>query len=142
MKNNHSLYYHEVYKALICNKIFLIIIIATIIQIFTYKNITVYEDSVDYFYNIYVEKINGTNNLHAEEVIQKEENKFKKLEKDLLEAQEAFEESKITETGYENVQSEYNAHRNEREALKQLIEQRDYLIELRENKKINGWFFK
>lgn len=140
MKNNHSLYYHEVYKALICNKIFLIIIIATIIQIFTYKNITVYEDSVDYFYNIYVEKINGTNNLHAEEVIQKEENKFKKLEKDLLEAQEAFEESKITETGYENVQSEYNAHRNEREALKQLIEQRDYLIELRENKKINGWF--
>lgn len=139
-KKNHSLYCHEMYKTLIYNKMLLMLIVVTIIQVFTYKNITVYNDAVDYFYNMYVEKINGTDDAKTERMIKKEKNKFNKLEQDLLDAQEAFNNGKITEIGYENIQSECNAHKSEREAFEQLIEQRDYLIKLKKNKKINGWF--
>ncbi len=140
MQTNHSLCCHELYKTLINNKIILMIIAVAIIQIFTYKNITVYNDAVDHFYNIYVEKINGTNDSKAESLIKKEESKFDKFEQELIDAEAALNSGKITEMGYETIQSEYNAHKSEMEAFEQLLEQREYLTKLENNKKIKGWF--
>ena len=138
--HHSSVLYHEFYKIFIKNKFAVPCIILIIIQIYSYHNVVFYKDSVDQFVIKYITEIDGTYDKEAENLLDSEQQRFDKMDADFEKANQDFAEGKITNQMMLDIMAEYDIHNSEKMAFEEILEKRDYLLKLKENKGIEGYF--
>lgn len=138
--HHSSVLYHEFYKIFIKNKFVIPCMILIIIQVYSYYNVVFYKDSVDRFVIKYISEIDGTYDKEAENLLNSEQQRFDKMDADFEKANQDFEEGKITNQMMLDIMAEYDIHNSEKMAFEEILEKRDYLLKLKGNKGIDGYF--
>ncbi|WP_098749446.1 hypothetical protein [Paenibacillus sp. EZ-K15] len=140
LRRSNSLFQHELYKFLITGKSLFILILVCIIS---YQNIETKERQFDMdasVYNLYLSQLNGKLTEDKLAFLREEREKFTTLPDQLAYWKERYKSGEIDLPAYNQEQNNLETFAKQEKSFLYVEEQRDYLLQLREERGITGSF--
>lgn len=130
-----SLLYHEAYKILITNRALLILLLFAGVQFYSFSQQSAYLPFDEYYYREYMLALEGPLDETRLGQIEKEEERYRKLDEVLGEALEKLEAGEITRREFQKTGDLVREQTKGRNAFERVKERRDYLLQLQKQEK-------
>jgi hypothetical protein len=137
---NGSVLYHELYKILVANKGFIVMLLLLGFQMFSFYNRTNTVVGDAYYYRQYMQALEGPDTEAKRVLLKKEEDRFSEIDERVAEVIERYAAGEISYSEYEQSLDFFSNEQKTRRAFTMVLNRVQYMNDKKENNCEGVWF--